>query len=163
MKLHTENNFSQNSQDKMKLHTEITKIDSMDKFLNSPWKEYYEIVYHEIPTTLPNLENLYIIYPDIYNQVFHSNLNVENYKECPKIENELYSVMSGRHDMPKTIWFYKKPPYKPLPGNTWVEVIHGNEPKETNGSWMYYTPGSGIYFYLGETRVYNDHNDAISC
>ena len=62
-----------------------------------------------------------------------------------------------------------------LPAHTWVEVTHcdGGNPKSIfnrspsseaqgkAGSWMFWTPGSGVWFNLGNTSAFATHNSAV--
>jgi len=53
-----------------------------------------------------------------------------------------------------------QPASKDLPGHTWVEVIHQHFIGDVTATWLYYAPGSAIWMNLGNTRAYNDHDDA---
>ena len=65
-----------------------------------------------------------------------------------------------------TLWMYHKPPYKPIPKHTMIEVTHvtdafpGQSKLETVGSWMYKATGSGIYFNTGNTISFQDPSEA---
>eukprot|EP00966_Prymnesium_polylepis_P242132 5599534-Prymnesium_polylepis.2 len=61
-----------------------------------------------------------------------------------------------------------------LPAHTWVEVTHcaveknifnRNDPSQEAqgkaGSWMFWTPGSGVWFNLGNTSAFATHNSAV--
>ena len=54
---------------------------------------------------------------------------------------------------------------KPLPQNAWVEITHcvptGRSHREEFGSWMYWAPGSGVWFHLGRTAVFASHVHAV--
>merc|ERR1719199_564664 len=49
-----------------------------------------------------------------------------------------------------------------LPANTWVEVIHNAFSMDGDATWFYYAPGTAVYMYTGNTRVYSDHDDATA-
>lgn len=49
-----------------------------------------------------------------------------------------------------------------LPSNYWVEVIHTAFKYDYSATWLYYTPGSAIWFWTGTTKVYSDHKEAVS-
>jgi hypothetical protein len=48
--------------------------------------------------------------------------------------------------------------------NTWVEVIHKKDPygDEGHGAWLLYGAGSGIWFNMGNTIVFNEHADGYT-
>ncbi len=145
---------------------ELPNFQTMQEFMHSPWKEYYLSVYGNLPRTPPKPADLWMIYTKIYNKAFKTNLKTSVYSTfCPSRHNNLYSNMSGTNDIPETIWLYKKPPYQPLPSNSWVEISHcANKVaknREKVGAWYYYAPGSGVYLNLGKTKVYQKHPDAV--
>jgi len=49
-----------------------------------------------------------------------------------------------------------------VPRNHWVEVIHTVFPGDIGVAWYYMAVGSGVWFNVGETAVYNDHADAMA-
>ena len=145
-------------------------FNSKKDFDNSNWKRYYDIVYG--PDTLKesdfplNTANLWVLYTDVLKNTLNININPSDYKNiCPTEENELYSNMSGAHDIDNTVWLYKNPPYNSLTLNKFVEVTHCTDPEvesnENVGAWFYYAPGSGIYFNLGNTISFDDHQQAV--
>merc|ERR1712046_391834 len=58
-------------------------------------------------------------------------------------------------------WIWDSSNFQPLPSFTWIEVIHETMSIEEAGTWMYYTPGSGIWFNTGKTQHYYDHPNAV--
>ena len=53
-------------------------------------------------------------------------------------------------------------PQSPIPNHTWVEVMHREYPKdEKAGAWMFYAPGSGIWFNLGNSITFMTHGDGF--
>jgi len=144
---------------------------------NSPWGKYFQIVYGEIPTTgYPIcIANLMLIYSDPAAKAgvtFPKQLS----PYCPKQRGDYYSVMGwaeppqeGGPWAPAFTWIYNpilSQPYSSqgattgLPSFLWVEVMHSGYPQDGEATWMYYTPGSAIWNYLGATAVYWDHPDA---
>jgi len=145
-------------------------FNSKKEFDNSDWKKYFDIVYG--PNTLKesdfplNTANLWVLYTNVMKNTLNIDINPTDYKyTCPSKENDLYSNMSGAHDIDNTVWLYKKPPYSSLPANKFVEVTHCTDPEvesnENVGAWFYYAPGSGIYFNLGNTISFDDHSQAV--
>jgi len=147
---------------------------------NSKWGNYFINLYGEIPNSgYPiDMSKFWLLYTDLLKE---SNINIKDkcvvngsYKcssICPTNEGQIYSDMSGAwiysDDMENTIWIYHKGPYTSLPNNTNVEVTHvtggypGEKEVEEIGSWMYYAPGSGIYFNLGNTISFKYHSDSV--
>lgn len=86
------------------------------------------------------------------------------YRRCPQLENQLYADMPGPHNPPDSLYVYKHPPYTALFPHTWIEVAHcvdkHIQQTEEVGCWFYYLPGTGIYFNLGVTIAFQDHDDA---
>jgi hypothetical protein len=150
-------------------YIELPNFKTIDEFNSSPWKKYYELVYGDMSkiTEPPKVTDLQVLYVNYLKQALNVSINPKDFDSiCPINENDIYSNMSGAHDMENTIWLYKIPPYKALENNAWVEVTHCTDPEvlenETVGSWFYYGPGSGIYFNLGNnTKAYDDHADAV--
>ena len=138
------------------------------EFQASPWAKYIDQVYKSQPSNFPlNLNYFQILYQDILNDV---GIDISKYipakRTCPTRENQLFTDMSGTWDPPNTVWLTKLPPYNPANDNTWVEVTHSGYGKSSIarddiGNWMYITPGSGIFFYTGKTKVFKDHPEAV--
>jgi hypothetical protein len=59
-------------------------------------------------------------------------------------------------------WIWHSYPYTAVSPNTWAEVIHEQDPfgDEHFGAWFLYAPGSGIYFNIGKTISFPEHDDA---
>lgn len=60
-------------------------------------------------------------------------------------------------------WIWHPYPYHSLAANSWHEVLHEADPfgDEHFGAWFVYAPGSGIYFYLGKTIAFQEHQDSF--
>ena len=56
------------------------------------------------------------------------------------------------------------PPYAGFAANSIVEVSHQKDPfgDEHHGMWFVYGRGSGVFFDVGKTKVFNDHPDAYA-
>jgi len=48
------------------------------------------------------------------------------------------------------------------PAYTWVEVSHTVFPGDKGVMWFYMSVGSGVWFNVGNTAVYEDHSDAVA-
>ena len=50
----------------------------------------------------------------------------------------------------------------PPSANTWVEVMHERDPfgDEHDGLWFLYAKGSGVWYNIGKTIVFDEHADA---
>ena len=72
------------------------------------------------------------------------------------VENNAYS--------PPSQWIWHPPPYTAFPANTWVEVMHEQDPfgDEHNGAWYLHAKGSGVWYNIGTSITFGDHGDAYS-
>lgn len=48
-----------------------------------------------------------------------------------------------------------------VPANTWVEVTHSVFPGDVGAIWYYMSVGSGVWFNVGNTAVYDDHSSGV--
>lgn len=87
---------------------------------------------------------------------------------CPKWNGEYYNEMGFQNQ--GFSWIYNpvlSQPYSNngatsgLPGWMWVEIMHSKWPQDGEATWFYYTPGSAMWMWLGNTKVYNNHPDAM--
>jgi len=80
---------------------------------------------------------------------------------CPESEGVWYQH-GYLYRPPKTTFIWRKPPYAKLPSHSWQEVMHQADPfgDEHYGAWFIYSPGSGIFFNLGDTIAFDEHWDA---
>jgi hypothetical protein len=138
-------------------------FNTLSELESSPWKDYFLKVYQELPaeTDFPiKIGDLSILYKGA---PVDPPRKVKWIGKCPTEEGELYSNMSLTNDPEDTFWIYHPPPFKPLKGL--VEVTHCSDSfvlnYEVQGMWFYHAPGSGIYFDLGRTIVFNHHEDAV--
>lgn len=54
-------------------------------------------------------------------------------------------------------------PHSPILNGTWVEVMHRRYPSdEKSGAWLFYAPGSGIWFNLGRSISFQSHGQAYA-
>jgi hypothetical protein len=64
------------------------------------------------------------------------------------------------------LWVYQpniqhpRPAGQGISSNTWIEVLHNAFWMDGEATWFYYTPGSGVFMYTGNTAVYKDHDEA---
>ena len=148
------------------------------ELINSKWGNYFINLYGKIPDKgYPiDISKFWLLYTELLKK---TNINIDDIcivkgkygmcqAICPKKNGDIFSNMSGvGDDMEKTIWLYHKPPYKPIPSNTTVEVSHVSGGYKTQkiiesvGSWYYYAPGSGMYLNIGKTISFKDHNESV--
>jgi hypothetical protein len=139
-----------------------------DEFQKSKWFSYIQNVYGSVPQ--PNEFPLDLSYFAVLYQSFldKSRIDIKKYILssiiCPNKQNQLFTNMGW--DPPDIVHLAKIPPYAPVNSSTWVEVIHcgsgENDPNLLVGNWMYIAPGSGIFFYVGNTISFPDHQDAVT-
>jgi len=62
---------------------------------------------------------------------------------------------------PGSSWIWNPNYFQALPSNKWVEGIHKAFFADKGSAWIYYAPGSALWFWLGKTKAYHDHGDAV--
>jgi len=144
-----------------------TKFDSVDDLKkDAAWSSYFQLVYGEVPTTGYSIctYGLTLLYKPLVAQAGLSGYWTPD-EDCPKTAGKPYAKMSG---FPASDWSWiwnpilGHPNGYSLTGNHWVEVMHTAFKMDGSATWFYYTPGSGIYMWLGNTKVYDDHPDAVA-
>ena len=141
-----------------------------EEFKKSKWFSYIQTVYGSVPNKdeFPlDLNYFSILYQ---NALDEAQIDVTKYilssDTCPNKKNQLFTNMSNL-DPPYIVYLAKIPPYTPIENNKWIEVTHSGsklveqDPDSMVGNWMYITPGSGIFFYTGNTISFIDHPDAV--
>jgi len=142
------------------------------ELVQAGWGPYFELVYGEVPKTR---------YPICIGSFWFLNRNAmelvglttppvlkDSLKErCPMKPGDVYDT-NNKYQPPWSSWIYHPQPFGVksgltghrgfgLPSNTWVEVSHMKQSRETAGSWFMFSMGSGIWFNTGKTIVLNDH------
>lgn len=130
------------------------------------WASYFDIVYGTVPSSgypiciasfshlyKPHLETAGVTLPPLSD-------------DCPSKPGEFYSTMTDHQDE-WSLWIWNPALAQPstigsLPANTWVEVIHQSYFMDGSATWLYYTPGTAMWMNLGNTRAYNDHDNAVT-
>ena len=149
-------------------------VADMSQLDTTPWGKYIDLVYGKDTfqdTDFPiDPSSFLILYTDYLEQC---GIPFEKYNlSCPDktVYNKLLYNMSREHDPPHSVWLTKPDSYQKksaIPAHTYVEVTHCIDAEvlenEKCGSWMYLAKGSGIYFCVGNTIAFNDHNDAVNC
>merc|ERR1719506_2119583 len=86
--------------------------------------------------------------------------------DCPSSNPPLGQryAMNNRYCPPFLNWIWHPYPYKASASNSWVEVLHEADPfgDEKFGAWFVNAPGSGIYFNVGKTVSFAEHQDAYN-
>ena len=143
---------------------------------NSAWYQYLQRVYgsklHKMPFPF-DTSKLWILYTDICRDCGIQFTKLPT-RGCPKPETEkvkqtdvvCFKNMSLLHDKADTIWIYHPRLYKSIPNYKRVEVIHTNDVlsshhESNNNYWMYYAPGTGVWFDVGKTISFSYHREAL--
>lgn len=84
---------------------------------------------------------------------------------CPMKNGELFGRFSYSVD-PSVAWIWNNDLMRgqssfSVESQKWVEVLHNANPIDGAATWLYYTPGSSIWFWTGNSKPYNDHPDAV--
>jgi len=95
-------------------------------------------------------------------KVDYWQLSQQGIDECPDHEGDWFAKWTK---FQKDGWsfIYHSGPYQAVPENHWVEITHTTDwvaVNEKHGAWMFHSPGSGIWFWTGATKVYGDHQEA---
>lgn len=139
---------------------------------DGPWSQYFQTVYGGIPSVgypictynfallytsvveiakIQTPSQLIDFYPKNWG-AYYNEMGFYN-KEIAWIWNPILShPLGGSPGNGKT---------SGLPGSTWVEVTHVADPQDATATWLYYAPGTAVWFFLGNTRIYNTHTDCI--
>ena len=127
-----------------------------------PWGVYFNSLYGGLPTVYPfKTSSLWVLHDSV---LIHSHVTaVPSSTSCPTKALDRYTT-NDAYQPPLLTWIWHSYPFAALSENSFVEVIHEADPfgDETTGMWMLYTPGSGIYFNIGKTIAFAEHNDAYS-
>jgi hypothetical protein len=140
------------------------KFDSQAELQGSKWGKYFQTVYGEIPSTgYPIcIYGLSMLYKPILSQAQVQLPTLST--SCPTKAGEYYARMSG-FQITVQSWIYNPdlahPSGSSVPGNKWVEVLHSAFKMDGSATWFYYAPGTAIFMYTGNTKVYDDHPDAV--
>jgi hypothetical protein len=151
------------------------KFDSQGDLNASPWAKYFSTVYGAVPSTgYPIcLSDFGMLYTSAMSAAGVSApteaLSHGGVPTCPSAKSKglafsheitYPSLMSG------ALYILQPPPYtaSDFPENGWVEVMHGVGAgvgrDENVGAWFYYLKGTGIWFNLGKTKSFQEHQDA---
>jgi len=138
----------------------------------SPWGQYIQTVYGEIPTDASSYPICTYSFTHLYKPILaqakvprsHGPMNTH----CPTKAGEYYSIMTDHQDAWSS-WIWNPNLIEPaatsiqkgLPSDYWVEIIHQAYPMDGHATWMYYAPGTGIWFHLGNTKTWKDHDNAV--
>lgn len=87
--------------------------------------------------------------------------------KCPKDEYDVFTDWDW--NAKGTLHIYHPPPFQGLSSHSLVEVSHcapyNNASQytiERPAYWLYYAPGSGVFYNVGNTKVFSDHADAVA-
>ena len=137
----------------------------------SSWKKYLQLVYGKTLKGMPFPYNAYsrlwMLYTNYLKQCGLELILKSTRHTCPTEKGDIFHNMSIYHDYPETIWVYHPRPFQRIKQNTYVEVIHVSDGLSSvheshNNYWMYYAPGSGIWFNVGKTISFSTHTDAAT-
>mmetsp|Transcript_80206 Transcript_80206/g.139216 ORF Transcript_80206/g.139216 Transcript_80206/m.139216 type:complete len:745 (+) Transcript_80206:69-2303(+) len=148
------------------------------------WKKYLKAVYGdsvEDPKNYPiNMSTFWVLREELMPEIIMVSFRFRQVW-CPRQALDVYGNMSGYlgyyddgsgvggggHDPPGALWIYHPHPYPVIAEGKWVEVTHctyglPGADFEQEGYWMYYAPGSGVFYNVGKTKVYENHQDAVT-
>lgn len=136
----------------------------------SPWAKYFTGVYGELPSSYPlRVSDFWCFYTD---KMQAAGVGAPaSVGKCPTSvsapEGQRYDS-NNAYSSPDLTWVWhplsSTPPYTGFPSNSVVEVSHHKDPfgDEHYGLWFLYAKGTGVYFQLGNTKIFNNHDDAYT-
>lgn len=130
-----------------------------------PWGKYYEAVYGELPSQgfpIETISNWFVYDATIVSsRVTNIPASVGSCPANNPPAGQRYNI-NDMYSPSFTSWVWHPYPWKAMAANTWQEVIHQADPfgDEHFGAWFIYAPGSGIYFNLGNTISFDEHDAA---
>jgi hypothetical protein len=128
----------------------------------SPWGAYYSAVYGSLPKSYPlDVGSNWLLHDGAL--IKAKVQGVPAATSCPSAELDRYTT-NNMYQPPLVSWIWHAYPFAPLAANSFVEVQHEADPfgDEHYGMWLVYAPGSGIYFNLGTTISFAEHQDAYA-
>jgi hypothetical protein len=141
----------------------------------SPWGTYFQEVYGEIPMD----GSSYPICTYAFRMLYIAKITqlkiqtpIPLSRKYPDQTGELYDMMGFFNKELAWIWdpvlsapwgtgTLAQATAKPLPASTWVEIMHVADKQDGTATWMYYSPGSAVWYFMGNTKYYNLHADAV--
>jgi hypothetical protein len=135
----------------------------------SPWAKYFVSLYGELPSSYPlRLLDFWCFYKD---KMTAAGVSApQSAGRCPTSasapEGQRYDLNNAYSSKDLTwVWhpLSSTPPYQGFPSNAIVEVSHQKDPfgDEHHGMWFVYAKGSGVFFDVGNTKIFNEHVDAF--
>ena len=130
----------------------------------SPWASYYTAVYGAAPPAAAfplHVSAAWLLYDGAL--IKSKVVDVPDAKTCPLAVLDRYTT-NDMYQPPLDSWIWHAYPYAAIAANAEVEVLHEADPfgDEHFGMWLIYAPGSGIYFNLGKTISFAEHQDAYT-
>ena len=144
---------------------------SLEELRASPWGAYYAGIYGDTlrQGDFPiSAADLWIVKKSLLRRCGAQVPWPQDEWCCPSEPGQLFGHMSRSNDPLDELWIYHPPPFTQLLSHQWAEVTHCNwggsrvGAEESKGAWHYYAPGSGVFFYLGVTQAFEDHQGAAN-
>jgi hypothetical protein len=130
----------------------------------SPWGTYFKAIYGSLPSSYPlAVADFWTIDGTV---AVANGVSLPAMQVCPatfSLDGTPYSI-NNLYQPHGFSWIWHRPPYSAFASHEWVEVMHEADPwgDEQHGAWMVYAKGSGIWYNLGNTIVFQEHSDAAA-
>jgi len=127
----------------------------------SQWGNYFKAVYGGIPNSgypicIGSLT--YLVFPALQ----RAGIQKTPLNGCGSNDGDYYKTMPCcQLQSPGSSWIQNFKYRTALPSNRWVEGIHKSFWADNGCGWYFYAPGSAVWLWLGNTKAYDDHSDAI--
>lgn len=129
----------------------------------SPWSKYYTAVYGQLPTNFPVSPRDFWMLHD--SEVKASGVQIPGANpvaKCPPATPPVgtHYQKNNMYEPPHYSWIWHPYPYTAIAANNWAEVTHMADPfgDEHYGLWFVYSPGMGVWWNVGTTIVFQDHD-----
>lgn len=139
-------------------------FNNQQDLIDSGWDKYFEAVYGELPNSRFPIcvGSLWFLNINVMKSL--GNLGMIPLGNCPKGKAVDWYGTNNKYQPPWASWLLHPPPYgvngQGFPGDTWIEISHEAEGRESSGMWFMFSMGSGVWFNTGKTSVYPDHQQA---
>ena len=136
-----------------------------------PWGAYYTKVYGAVPSSGYPIETskLWMLYNKaLFDAGLEAGVNIPAYTpgNCPKdgsVSLQLYKT-NNFYQVKDSSWIWHEYPWTSFRDNMYAEVMRQADPfgDEGHGAWFVANWGSGMWFYMGKTIVFQEHVEAYS-
>jgi hypothetical protein len=137
------------------------------------WGPYFAELYGQVPANQFPLKtaDFWMLYDGLLKK--HAVPLPPSAGNCAPADCSLNLFVENNAYSPPSQWIWHPPPpnaahngylpYADFAANTWVEVMHEADPfgDEHNGAWYVYAKGSGVWYNIGKSITFTEHDNAF--